>query len=255
MENAIFDSHAHYTDERFDPDRSELLGRLFAGPVAHILNCSVTLADSRASLELAHRWPNMYAAAGIHPENILESDPADLAALRGLYADPKVVAVGEIGLDYHWDTPRDLQRFYFEEQLKMALELDLPVVVHDREAHGDTMKLLRRYKPRGVVHCFSGSAEMAREVAGLGMYIGFTGAVTFPGARRPLLAAAAVPADRLLLETDCPYMAPVPFRGQRCDSGMILHTAGPLAAALGLTPEELVRLAAQNACRLFGIAG
>ena len=253
MSELIFDSHAHYNDARFNADRDAVLRRLFSGEVSHILNCGITYADSLDCLALARQWPGMAVAAGIHPENILESVPEDLEKLKALYDDPKVVAVGEIGLDYHWDTPRDAQKFYFEEQLKTANALGLPVVVHDREAHGDCMELLRRYRPQGVMHCFSGSAEMAKELVALGMYVGFTGVVTFPNARRPLEAAAAVPLDRLLLETDCPYMAPVPCRGQRCDSGMIRHTAAPLAALHGMTVDELIRKCAENAARLFHI--
>ena len=166
----------------------------------------------------------------------------------------EVVAVGEIGLDYHYDTsPRTLQRAVFEAQMQLAKELDLPVIIHDREAHGDTMELLTRYRPRGVVHCFSGSAEMAKQVADLGMYVGFTGTVTFKNARKPLEAVAAVPEDRLLLETDCPYMAPEPLRGRRCDSSMLPYTAAAMAAARGVSPQQLVDLTARNACRLFGI--
>lgn len=253
MTAKIFDSHAHYNDERFDADRDALLTRLFEGPVSHILNCAVTYNDALACLALARRWPGMVVAAGIHPENVLESTPEDLPRLRALYADPKVVAVGEIGLDYHWDTPRELQHFYFEEQLKLAAELELPVVIHDREAHGDTMELIRRYRPKGVMHCFSGSAEMAQELVELGMYVGFTGVVSFANARRPLQAAAAVPLNRLLLETDCPYMAPAPCRGQRCDSGMIVHTAAALAPVYGIPVEELLKVTAQNAACMLGI--
>ncbi len=253
MSELIFDSHAHYNDDWFDADREELLGRLFSGEVSHILNCGITYADSCGCLALARRWPGMVVAAGIHPENVLESTPEDLEKLKELYADPKVVAVGEIGLDYHWDPPHDVQAFYFEEQLKIANALGMPVVVHDREAHGDCMDLLRKYRPRGAVHCFSGSAEMAKELVGMGMYLGFTGVVTYPNARRPLEAAAAVPPDRLLLETDCPYMAPVPFRKKRCDSGMIRLTAAPLAALHGMTADELIRQCAENAARLFGV--
>lgn len=253
MTAKIFDSHAHYNDGRFDADRQQLLSELFAGPVSHILNCGITYADSVKCLELARQWPGMFAAAGIHPENVEESVPEDLERLRTLWADPKVVAVGEIGLDYHWDTPRDLQHFYFEEQLKLAKELDMPVVIHDREAHGDTMELVRKYRPRGVMHCFSGSAEMAKELADMGMYVGFTGVVTFANARRPLEAVAAVPPHLLLVETDCPYMAPVPNRGRRCDSGMIQYTAAAMAAVHGMSTEEMIAQTAQNAAALFGI--
>ena len=163
------------------------------------------------------------------------------------------MAVGEIGLDYHWDIDKPTQISLFEAQLEASLKLGKPVIIHDREAHGDTMELLRRYKPQGVLHCFSGSAEMAREAVKLGLYIGFGGAVTFKNARKPLDAAAAVPLDRLLLETDCPYMAPVPFRGQRCDSSMIPMAAEKLAAIHGMSVQEMLDVTCQNARTLFHI--
>jgi len=250
----IFDSHAHYDDARFDADRAQVIGGLRAAGVQRVMNAASDLASSRAALELTRQYDFFWCAVGVHPEEALEAPPDYLQQLRELAAQPRVRAIGEIGLDYHWQTvPREVQKRLFEEQLALAAELDLPVIVHDREAHGDTLELLHRYRPRGVVHCFSGSAEMAREVTALGMYVGFTGAVTFKNARKPLEAAAAVPPDRLLLETDCPYMAPEPLRGRRCDSGMIPYTAAALAAALGTAPQQLVDRAARNACALFGI--
>lgn len=250
----IFDSHAHYDDERFDADREAVLGGLGAAGVTRVMNAASDLATSRAALALAERWPFVWCAAGVHPHEA-EAAPADyLDQLRALAAHPRVRAIGEIGLDYHYDlSPRDIQRRVFEEQLILAKELDMPVIIHDREAHGETLELLEKYRPKGVVHCFSGSAEMARQVVALGMYVGFTGAVTFKNARKPLEAVAAVPADRLLLETDCPYMAPEPLRGRRCDSTMLPHTAAAMAAVRGITPGQLVELTAANACRLFGI--
>lgn len=250
----IFDSHAHYDDERFDADREAVLGGLGAAGVTRVMNAASDLATSRAALALAERWPFVWCAAGVHPHEA-EAAPADyLDQLRALAAHPRVRAIGEIGLDYHYDlSPRDIQRRVFEEQLILAKELDMPVIIHDREAHGETLELLEKYRPKGVVHCFSGSAEMARQVVALGMYVGFTGAVTFKNARKPLEAVAAVPADRLLLETDCPYMAPEPLRGRRCDSTMLPHTAAAMAAVRDITPGQLVELTAANACRLFGI--
>lgn len=250
----IFDSHAHYDDERFDADREAVLGGLGAAGVTRVMNAASDLATSRTALALAERWPFVWCAAGVHPHEA-EAAPADyLDQLRTLAAHPRVRAIGEIGLDYHYDlSPREIQRRVFEEQLVLAKELDMPVIIHDREAHGETLELLEKYRPRGVVHCFSGSAEMARQVVALGMYVGFTGAVTFKNARKPLEAVAAVPADRLLLETDCPYMAPEPLRGRRCDSTMLPHTAAAMAAVRGITPGQLVELTAANACRLFGI--
>ena len=250
----IFDSHAHYDQKRFDADRAEVIAALPAAGVTRVLNAACDLPSTHEGIALAEAYPFFWCSAGVHPHEA-EDAPADyLEQLKELVKHPKVVAIGEIGLDYHYDfSPRDIQRRVFEEQLILAKELDLPVIIHDREAHGETMELLTRYRPKGVVHCFSGSAEMARQVVELGMYVGFTGTVTFKNARKPLEAVAAVPADRLLMETDCPYMAPEPLRGRRCDSSMLPYTAAAMAAAKGMTPQQLADAAAANACRLFGI--
>ena len=178
---------------------------------------------------------------------------AEMAAIRPLYDHPKVVAVGEVGLDYHWPVPKEAQLALFEEHLKLALELDMPIIVHDREAHADTYALLAKYRPKGVVHCYSGSAEDAVRLVEQGMYIGFTGACTFKGAKRALKAIQAIPADRLLLETDCPYMAPVPHRGKRCDSHLIPFTAQVMAQCKGLDTQQMLDITCANACRLFGV--
>jgi len=250
----IFDSHAHYDQKRFDADRDEVIAALNAAGVTRVMNAASDLPSSHDALALAEKYPFFWCSVGIHPHEA-EDAPADyLDQLRELVNNPRVRAIGEIGLDYHYDfSPRDVQRRVFEEQLILAKELDMPVIIHDREAHGETMELLTKYRPKGVVHCFSGSAEMAKQVAGLGMYVGFTGTVTFKNARKPLEAVAAVPQDRLLLETDCPYMAPEPLRGRRCDSSMLPYTAAAMAAARGITTQQLVDITARNACRLFGI--
>ena len=250
----IFDSHAHYDQKRFDADREEVIAALAAAGVSRVMNAASDLPSSRDAMALAEQYPFFWCSVGIHPHEA-EDAPADyLDQLRQLAKHPKVQAIGEIGLDYHYDfSPRDIQRRVFEEQLILAKELDLPVIIHDREAHAETMELLTKYRPRGVVHCFSGSAEMAQQVAQLGMYVGFTGTVTFKNARKPLEAVAAVPEDRILMETDCPYMAPEPLRGRRCDSSMLPYTAAAMAAARGITPQQMVDIAARNACRLFGI--
>ena len=239
---SIFDSHAHYDDEAFAADRDELLASLHAGNVCGILNASASLASSRMSVQLAERYPFVWAAVGIHPEEAAHTTAEDIEELRRLYDHPRVVAVGEIGLDYH-----------YEDSCPREKQLEVPVVVHDREAHEDILRLLQAFRPRGVVHCFSGSREMLRELIKIGMYIGLGGAVTFKNARRPVEAAAAVPADRLLLETDAPYMAPVPCRGKRCDSGMIDHTAARIAEVRGITMDQLLEQTRQNACQLFSI--
>lgn len=251
----IFDSHAHYDDAAFDGDRDEVLAALPEGGVCGVINAACSVASARASLALAEQYPYVWAAVGVHPEAANEFDADALPTLRALAAHPKAVAVGEIGLDYHYPdgAPRAVQLACFERQLELANELSLPVIVHDRDAHEDTLRLLQKHRPAGVVHCFSGSVEMMREVTALGMYIGLGGAVTFKNARKPVAVAAAVPADRLLLETDAPYMAPVPCRGQRCDSRLIAHTAAVVAGVRGVTAETLLAAARTNAETLFGI--
>ena len=250
----IFDSHAHYDDPAFDPDRESLLASLAGAGVEAAMTIGADLATSQAAVALAERHPFLWAAVGVHPHGAARLPPDWLRQLEGLSAHPKVRAIGEIGYDYHYDGDwKEAQRAAFEAQLQRAARREKPGVIHDREAHGDTLELLRRYRPAGVVHCYSGSAEMAKEVLSLGMYIGFTGVVTFKNARRALEAAAVVPLDRLLVETDCPYMAPEPFRGKRCDSTLLPHTIGRLAAVKGVSPQELADITNQNARRLFGI--
>ena len=247
----IFDSHAHYNDRRFDEDRETVLQTLPTQGVTAVLNCGTTLDSSEICLRMAEQWDYLYAACGVHPHEA-QQEADKIETLPSLLKHPKCVAVGEIGLDYHYDfSPRDIQQQVFERQLQIAKEADLPVVIHDREAHEDTMRLLKQYKPKGVVHCFSGSAEMAKEVVKLGMYIGFGGALTFKGAKKPLEAAAVVPKELLLTETDCPYMAPVPHRGKRCDSSMIPLSAAVIAEIWSCTVEEVLEITTQNAKRLF----
>ena len=260
----IFDTHTHYTSRRFDGHRDEVLDSLPAQGVCGVVECGVDLATSRAALALAETRPWVWAAAGVHPESLIEDDAstvyefhgdwrAELAAIEPLYGDPRVVAVGECGLDHHWPVPEDAQLALFEAEIRLALELDKPIIVHDREAHADTYALLKKYRPKGVVHCFSGSAEDALALARQGLFIGLGGAVTFPGAKRALKVIDALPPECLLLETDCPYMAPVPCRGRRCHSGMIAHTAAFIAARKGISEQTLLETAAQNARRLFGL--
>ena len=251
----IFDSHAHYDDEAFEPDREALLSQMPENEVALILNVGVDLESSKQAHMLSQRFPYVYAAAGFHPETCGKTPDNYLEQLRNLLSLPKMVAVGEIGLDYHYDDmePKEVQKRVFSEQIQLAQELSLPVIVHDRDAHGDTMELLRKYRPRGVVHCFSGSVEMMREVVALGMYIGLGGAVTFKNARVPVAVAKEVPLERLLLETDAPYMAPVPVRGKRCDSSFIRYTAQKIAEIRGEPYEKIVQAGYQNACSLFQI--
>ena len=252
----IFDSHAHYDSAAFDDDRDTVLASLPARGVGGVINAGSDLPSSRTSIALSEQYPFVWAAVGVHPEAAREMTSNDLAEIRQLATSSRVVAIGEIGLDYHYEDacPREIQQQWFAAQLALANKLDLPVIVHDREAHEDTLRLLREYRPKGVLHCFSGSVEMLREVMHLGMSIGLGGAVTFKNARRPVEAAAAVPADRLLLETDAPYMTPVPDRGKRCDSAHIAYTAAKIAEVRGIPVDALLDLTRENTCRLFGIA-
>ncbi len=255
MDSLIFDSHAHYDDSAFDSDREELLAMLPQKGVCHVINAGASLKGSAASIALAEKYEYFHAAAGIHPEDAFGLPEDWQEQLKKMLAHPKVVAVGEIGLDYYYEDacPREIQQQVFEAQLKLAKEFDLPVIIHDREAHGDTMEFLRKYRPRGVVHCFSGSAEMAKEVVSLGMYVGLGGVVTFKNARHPLEVAAVVPPDRLLNETDAPYMAPVPYRGKRCDSTLIPYSAAKIGEIKGVSAQEVLSWGKENAARLFGI--
>lgn len=253
MLHNIFDAHAHYDDRWYDEDRVDLLSSLPEQGISYIVNASVDLATAKTAIKYAETYPHLYACAGIHPEN-LEGLPENyLDQLTELLKHPRVVALGEIGLDYHWDIPKEAQHRVFEEQLQLARELDIPVVIHDREAHGNVMELVRKYKPKGLMHCYSGSVEMLKEVLKLGMSISLGGTVTFKNARVPVEVAQAVPLDRLLLETDAPYLSPVPYRGKRNDSTKIAYTAQKIAELRGIDPQELIDLTTGNAKRLYGI--
>ena len=250
----IFDTHAHYDDCWFNEDRAETLSFIKENGVTDVINCGCDYNSCLSTLSLSDEYDFIYAALGVHPETDKERIISDLEKIRPLYSNKKVVAVGEIGLDYHWDeTPRELQIEAFEKQLMLADELSLPVIIHDREAHEDTMTMLKKYKPKGVLHCFSGSVEMAKEVLKLGMYIGLGGVVTFKNARKSVEVAEMIPLDRLLLETDCPYMAPVPFRGKRCDSSLIAYTAEFIADLKGIDVQKLIDICNDNAKRLFNL--
>ncbi len=251
----IFDSHAHYLSSAFDDDRDALLSTLFENGVCGIVEAATSAQSATDAVALAQKHPKLWAAVGIHPEDAGHASLEDIDTLRRLTSDANVVAIGEIGLDYHYDDacPRPLQKEWFARQLELANSCRLPVVVHDRDAHEDTLALLKQYRPRGVVHCFSGSAEMAAEVVKLGLYIGIGGVVTFKNARKLVEVAASVPADRLLLETDAPYLAPEPHRGKRCDSSLIVHTASVIAAVRGVSTETILKLGEQNARTLYNL--
>ena len=254
--NNIFDSHAHYDDRQFEPDREELLGSVLPGKgVCGVVNMAADLDSCRTTWELTQRYGYIWGAAGVHPEEAKDLPEDWLEQVRAWLAQPKMVAVGEIGLDYHWldACPKERQQEVFDQQLELANKLSLPVVVHDREAHADTLAFLRKHRPQGVLHCFSGSWETAREVLRLGMYIGLGGVVTFKNARHPVEVAQNVPLDRLLLETDCPYMAPVPHRGKRNDSSLIPLVAEKIGELRGMDPQEILDITQENAKRLFHI--
>lgn len=253
--NNIFDVHAHYDDEKFDEDRDELLASLPEMGVKAVVNASVDLATAKKAIEFSEKYPFMYAAVGVHPENLEGLTENYLDELASLYKNnKKVVAIGEIGLDYYWDIPKEPQLKVFEEQLKLSLELDAPVVIHDREAHADTMRILKKYTPKKVLlHCYSGSKEMLKEVLKLGAIISLGGVVTFKNARVPVEVCEAVPLDRLLLETDCPYLSPVPFRGKRNSSEKIAFTAEKIAEIKGMETQKLIDITTQNAEEFFSI--
>ena len=252
----LFDTHAHYDDESFDADRDAVLTALPEQGVGLILNPGCDVESSRKAVRYAAAYPHVYAAVGIHPENCGGCTAGDLDAIRALAQLPKTVAIGEIGLDYYWaeNPPRDFQQQVLRQQLALARELALPVIIHDREAHADTLSIIREFPGiTGVFHCFSGSPEMAQELLKLGWYLGFDGPVTYKNARRAPEVAAVTPLDRMLIETDSPYMTPVPYRGRRNDSGYVHLVAEKLAEWKGVTPEEMARVTTENGKRLFRI--
>ena len=252
--NNIFDTHAHYTDEAFDNDRAALLDSLPQCGVKYIMLAASSLETSERGIEISRRYGYIYASVGVHPESVDDTPSDYIETLRRLSEFEKVKAIGEIGLDYHYEGyNRERQIKLFDEQLALAAELDLPVIIHSREATEDTMELLRRYKPRGVMHCFSGSLETAKDVLSLGMSISFTGVLTFKNAKKALNVLSEIPLDRFMLETDCPYMAPVPYRGERCDSSMIPEIAKKAAEIKGLSPQEILDITCKNGERLFSI--
>ncbi len=253
----LFDTHAHYDDEQFDGDRNALLASMPENGVELIVDPASDIASSEKARDIAERFPFVYFAAGVHPHEAAKAAPDYLDRVRELSAHPKCVAVGEIGLDYHYDfSPRDVQRRVLEEQLSLARELGKPVIIHEREACADCLDILGRFRDvRLVIHCFSGSWETARTLLDWGFYLSFTGVVTFKNARKPLEAAAKMPLDRLMLETDSPYMTPVPHRGER-NSSLLLHlVAEKIAELRGMDAEELAETAFENGKRFFGIGG
>ena len=253
----IFDTHAHYDSNGFNADRVDVLSALPAAGVELVVDPGCDVPSSRAAVDLAERYPHVYAAVGIHPEDCAGCADEDFDAIRALCGHEKVVAIGEIGLDYYWkEVPHDLQKEVFRAQMALAEKLNLPVIVHDREAHGDSLAIVKEFpKVRGVFHCYSGSAEDARTLIKLGWHLSFTGTITFKNARKAPEVIAAVPMERIMVETDAPYMAPTPFRGKRCDSRYVYRMAETIAEIKGLSREEVERITTENGKRLFGIEG
>lgn len=252
--NGIFDSHAHYDATEFDTDREDLLSGFPEKGVVGVLNVGCDMESSHKSLAFSQKYPYFWSAVGVHPEFAEEVGGDWIDNLELLLGSQKVVAIGEIGLDYHYDTPsREAQKSVFEQQLLLAKRAGLPVIIHSRDATQDTMELLHKHRPKGVLHCFSGSVETAKEALGLGLYIGFTGVVSFKNAKKAHEVAKMLPIDRLLLETDCPYMAPTPHRGERSTSDMIAYTAAAIGELRGIPAQAVIDAARENTCRLFGI--
>lgn len=252
----IFDTHAHLDDRAFDADREALLSQLPSNGVGLLMNPGCSLASSLAAVELAKKYDYVYAAVGSHPDAADEVSEQVLSQYRELVKkNPKVRAIGEIGLDYHYeDIPREIQQRAFRAQMALAAELNLPVIVHEREAHEDGMKIVREYPGvTGVFHCFSGSLEMAQWLIARGWYIGFGGVLTFKNAKKALQVAANIPLERIVLETDCPYMAPEPFRGRRNDPGKLCRVAEKLAQLRGKTAEEIQAITLENGRALYRI--
>lgn len=252
----IFDTHAHYDDEQFDKDRDELLASMQEQNVGTIVNVSATLESCRRAIALADKYPFIYAAVGVHPDEVGELNEDTFADMKKLFVHKKVVAVGEIGLDYYWDNePHEVQKEWFVRQLELARERSLPVLIHSRDAAADTLYIMKEYAKglTGVIHCFSYSKEVALEYIKMGFYIGVGGVSTFKNAKKLKEVVAAVPIEKILLETDCPYMAPEPFRGKRNQSGYLSYVAEQIAQIKGMSVEDVIRQTEANAREMYCI--
>ena len=256
----IFETHGHYDDTQFDEDREQLIAEFLEKDIDKVMNVGADMQSSRNSVELAGKYPHFYAAVGVHPSEVGELTEADIQELKSMVQDnSKVRAIGEIGLDYHFDDdpPRDVQKKWFVRQLELAQELAMPIIIHSRDAASDTMEILKRMdggRNGGVIHCYSYSVEQAREYIKMGFHIGVGGVVTFKNSRRLQEVVEDIPLEKIVLETDSPYMAPVPFRGKRCDSTMIRFTAEKMAEIKGVTPDKIQEICNNNAKILFAIA-
>ena len=253
----LFDTHAHLDDKRFDDDRDELIRGLPERGVSRVITPGIDVDSSKKCVDLADKYDIVYAGVGIHPHEASKLEDNYLDQLRTMAQNKKVVAIGEIGLDYYYDfSPRDIQKQRFIEQIELAAELKLPIIIHNRDSHEDMLNILREHKDLingGVMHCFSGSWEMAKIVLDLGLYISLAGPVTFKNAKKPVEVANNIPLDRLLIETDSPYLTPVPYRGKRNDPGHVALVAQKIAEIRGITAEEVGRITTENALNLFKI--
>lgn len=253
----LFDSHAHYNDDRFKEDVDELLGSMNDNNVGYIMNACSSIDEISYILELTNKYPFLFGSVGVHPHEVGGMCENDIDKLREFSKNEKILAIGEIGLDYYYDnSPRDVQKKWFARQVDLARELSFPVIIHDRDAHKDCIDILKEHKVwecGGVFHCFSGSSEMAKEVLDMGMYIAFGGSLTFKKAQKPVEAASVVPLDKILIETDCPYLTPEPYRGKRNDSSYIHLVAEKLSQIKNVSVSEIENATFENAKRLFGI--
>ena len=248
-----FDSHAHYDNPQYDEDRESLLASLPKHGITGVINVGFDVISSKKAIALAEAYPFIYAAVGVHPHDVKDMTESDLPTLKELSAHPKVVAIGEIGLDFHYDhSPRDLQRYWFAKQLELAKSLDMPVSIHSREASKEVFDIITESGvTKGVMHCYSGHLPMALDYVKMGFYISLSGTVTYKNAAKTKEVAAGVPLDRLLIETDCPYLSPVPFRGKRNDSTKLSHIVEAIAEAKNLPIEDIAKATDKNARKLF----
>ena len=249
----LFDTHAHMNDEAFDADREQMILGLPDKGIQYVMNVGCSLHSSGDCIAMAEKYPFVYASVGTHPDAASEVNEEVIEKYRQMAKHPRVLAIGEIGLDYYYETvPREIQQKAFRMQMELARELKMPVIIHERDAHDDAMRIVKEFKDvTGVFHCYSGSAEMARQLVNMGWYIGFTGVLTFKNARKAVETAERIPLDRIVLETDCPFMAPEPFRGKRNDPGYLYRMAERLAEIRGITPEEAQTATLENAKRLY----
>lgn len=250
-----FDSHAHYDDERFDEDRDELIEGLKMQGVSYVVNVAADMKSCHTSLELAHKYDFIYSSVGVHPHDVKDMTNQDMDEMRQLAKDEKVVAIGEIGLDYYYDnSPREEQRIWFRKQLEMAKELDLPVIIHSREASEETFNIIMESGVKeGVIHCFSGSLELAREYVKNGFYIGVGGSLTFKNAKKTVRVVEGIDLSHIVIETDCPYLTPVPHRGERNDSSYLKFVVEKIAEIKGISAEEVAKVTFENAKKLYRI--